>query len=129
MVYARKFDLLATITFVLTLLPIAGEAEQTRGNFSVTVHVIRRCEMTIHMPYGPNSITIEGTIGINCTRDTGYTVFLIPDKDSYMRENEAKLVGVGNGNTQNIPVTYRILAQSSKQKGSNTRLIDLAVNY
>jgi len=124
-----KIWVLASIALLGISLPMAGRADQTRGYFSVSVQVVRRCDLTVNVPDSQSPANIQGSIGMNCTRGTSFTVRVTPVNGASGNQNAPQYAGLGNGLTQTIPVAFRAPVQVADAQESNPHAVQLVINY
>ena len=123
-----KFWVLALIA-LLGMLPMAGRADQSRGYFSVSVRVIRQCDLTVNIPENQSHAVIEGSIGMNCTRGTSFTVRVVPALGASGNRHRRPYAGLGSGQIQTIPIAYRLPVRVADVQGSNPHAVQLVINY
>ncbi|MHB8405843.1 MAG: Csu type fimbrial protein [Gammaproteobacteria bacterium] len=129
------FWLLATLSITLALAPIAASANTGRGQFVVSVNVIRECHIGMQNlasdtpAASPSSAAVRGAVTLSCSRNTAYAVSF-GSRVSFASTTDSKsIAGVGNGTAQVIPVYSQMPLRRSKASGTPAGSLVMTINY
>lgn len=89
-----RFIAATVMTVMLAGLPYLAYAGDLNGYFTVSVHVINRCQLTL-----PSTRSQTERFTLACTRDTGYRVLM---------EGRQIEVGAGTGRSEVLQLTRTI---------------------
>lgn len=129
------FWLLAALSVTLALAPIAASANTGRGQFVVSVNVIRECHIGMqNLASGtpaasPSSTAARGAVTLSCSRNTAYAVSFGSRASSANTTDSESVAGVGNGTAQIIPVYSQMPVRRSKASATPAEPLVMTINY
>lgn len=129
------FWVLATLSVTLALAPIAASANTGRGQFVVSVNVIRECHIAMQNlasdtpAASPSSTAARSVVTLSCSRNTAYAVNLGSGVSSASTTDPESVAGVGNGTAQIIPVYSQIPLRRSKASATPAEPLVMTINY
>lgn len=118
---ARLFP--ALLGLLLVAVPIASLADSHSRQFVVSVRVLRQCRLDMTAVNSPR----HALLGINCTRDTGYSVSL--SRDVAAPGDAYDINGVGNGADETISLTVPAARWSQSQGAQTAPPLFLTIRY
>jgi len=127
--------LLATLSVSLALAPIGAAADTSRGQFLVSVTVVRECSIAMQnvgisgSAAGQSTAMARGVVALSCSRNTGYDVSLGSGVVSSGTPVSVNVSGVGNGATQTIPVYSQVPTRISEANGVNAEILTMTITY
>lgn len=107
---------------LLVMVSITSLGASRNQQFMVFVRVLPLCRLAV--PSG--NFSGRGMLGINCTRNTGYSVSLVRSLSSQV--GAYTVSGVGSGVSQTIPLNLQAGAAADAQSKNDTPLF-LTINY
>ncbi|MGH8378785.1 MAG: hypothetical protein ACRER7_07500 [Gammaproteobacteria bacterium] len=120
---------------VLMLTSIAASANGSRGQFMVSVTVIRKCRVALQdltiatTSANRRSTAIKGAVALSCSRNTGYAVSFSSGADPAGTRPLATVAGVGNGATQVMPVYSRMPIRQGTPEASQAETLVMTITY
>lgn len=99
------FWVLTTLSVTLALASIAASANTGRGQFVVSVNVIRECHIGMQNlvsdtpAASPSSTAARGVVTLSCSRNTAYAVSLGSGVSSECTAVSERVAGVGDDTT------------------------------
>lgn len=119
----------------LMLTSITASANGNRGQFMVSVTVIRECRVALQdltvatTPANHRSTTIKGAVALSCSRNTDYAVSFSSGADPAGTRPLATVAGVGNGATQVMPVYSRMPIRQDTPDGRQAETLVMTIIY
>ena len=116
-------------------MPIAASANTGRGQFVVSVNVIRECHIGMQNlasdtpTASPSSTAARGAVTLSCSRNTAYAVSFGSRVSSDNTTDSESVAGVGNGTAQVIPVYSQMPLRRSKADGTPAESLVMTINY
>lgn len=129
------FGVLAALSVTLALAPIAASANTGRGQFVVSVNVIRECRIGMqNLASGapaasPSSTAARGAVTLSCSRNTAYAVSFGSRVSSANTTDSESVAGVGDGTAQIIPVYSQMPLRRSKASATPVEPLVMTINY
>ncbi|MGH8413139.1 MAG: hypothetical protein ACRESX_00230 [Gammaproteobacteria bacterium] len=123
------------LAFMLMLTSIAASANGSRGQFMVSVTVIRECRVALQNLtvatsfHSHRSSTIKGAVALSCSRNTDYAVSFSSGADPVGARPLAAVAGVGNGTTQVMPVYSRMPIRQGTPDPSQAETLVMTITY
>lgn len=129
------FWVFAIFSAALTLAPIAASADTSRGQFVVSVTVIRECRIAVQnltidtATASQRTVVARGAVALSCSRNTAYVVSLGSGVNTAGAADPVSVAGMGNGANQIIPVYNRMLIDYSNANGVQAEPLVMTIFY
>jgi spore coat protein U-like protein len=129
------FSAFMALAAMLSLVPVTVMAGTNRGQFLVSVTVVRECSVNVQglttsaTASGRNNATASGAVALSCSKNTAYNISLGSAARLGDTTGPDSVAGVGNGRTQVIPVSDQIPVQNGNVGGAQASTVIMTINY
>ncbi|HVC36821.1 MAG TPA: spore coat protein U domain-containing protein, partial [Gammaproteobacteria bacterium] len=128
------FWISASLAITLAIAPLAAMADTSRGQFLVSVKVARECQIAVQgvtrqaATASQSTSTARGAVALSCSKNTAYDVSLGSGANLEGAAEASSVTGVGDGNTQVIPVYSQLPAQYNNANGEQASTLVMTIN-